>query len=148
KMVWYDHPTANRTQVLIQYLYLIQDTDIEVDYDLFRAVLNKHAEVLSNDDIYINNNHGLMMDKSLMVLGHVLNEQKYFLKGYYRSIDTFLYSFSTKGSHLENSPEYHNMVVRMYEELQKYLVNNNKSYNENVLGVLEIAKSYLNIIVK
>jgi len=104
--------------------------------------------VLSNDEIYFNNNHGLMMDKSLMVLGHVLGEEKYFIKGYYRSIDTFWYSFSSKGTHLENSPEYHNMVVRMYEELQQYLVNNNKSYNENVLGLLKIAKNYLNIIVK
>src|SRR5699024_2930547 len=148
RMVWYDHPTANRTQVLIQFLYLVQGTDIEVDYDLFRAVLVKHADVLSNDEIYFNNNHGLMMDKSLMVLGHVLGEEKYFIKGYYRSIDTFWYSFSSKGTHLENSPEYHNMVVRMYEELQQYLVNNNKSYNENVLGLLKIAKNYLNIIVK
>ena len=148
RMVWYDHPTANRTQVLIHFLYLIQGTDIEVDYKLFRSILNKHGEVLGNDAVYNNNNHGLMMDKSLMVLGHVLEEEKFFIKGYYRSIDTFWYSFSSQGSHVENSPEYHNMVVRMYDELQKYLVNNGKSYNENILGYLKVAKNYLNIIMK
>lgn len=148
KMVWYDHPTANRAQILIQYLYLAQNANIDVDLNLFRSILIKHAEVLSDDEKYFNNNHGLMMDKSLMTLGHVLDEDKYFIKGYYRSIDTFWYSFSSKGTHLENSPEYHNMVVRMYDDLQEYLVNNGKTYGENVLGLLEIAKNYLDIIVK
>lgn len=147
-MVWYDHPTSNRVQVLIHYLYLIKDTKEEIDYSLFRSILNKHGEVLGNDDIYINNNHGLMMDKSLMLLGNVLDDENFFVKGYYRSIDTFWYSFSSKGTHLENSPNYHNMVVRMYEQLQKYLVNNNQSYNETILNNLKLANNYLNIIMK
>lgn len=148
RMVWYDHPTANRTQVLIHFIYLAEKANLEIDHKLFRSILNKHGDVLGNDDIYNNNNHGLMMDKSLMILGNVLKEEKFFLKGYYRSIDTFWYSFSTQGTHLENSPEYHNMVVRMYLELQKYLENNNQTYNENILSYLEIAKNYLGIILK
>lgn len=147
-MVWYDHPTANRVQVLVHFLYLAQNEKLEVDHILFRAILKKHGEILANDDIYINNNHGLMMDKSLMILGNVLKEERFFIKGYYRSIDTFWYSFSPQGTHLENSPEYHNMVVRMYEELQKYLVNNNETYSGHILEYLEISKSYLNIIIK
>lgn len=147
-MVWYDHPTANRTQVLVQFLFLAQNVDIDINYKLFRSILDKHGEVLSNDEKYVNNNHGLMMDKSLMVLGNVLGEEKFFIKGYYRSVDTFWYSFSSQGTHLENSPDYHNMVVRMYDELQKYLVSNGKTYNDNILGYLSMAKNYLNVIMK
>lgn len=148
RMVWYDHPAANRTQVLIHFIYLAKKANLEIDHKLFRSILNKHGEVLGNDDIYINNNHGLMMDKSLMILGNVLKEERFFLKGYYRSIDTFWYSFSSQGTHLENSPEYHNMVVRMYLELQNYLKNNNQTYNENILSYLGIAKNYLGVILK
>lgn len=148
RMVWYDHPAANRTQALIHFIYLADKAGLDIDYNLFRSILNKHGEVLGNDDIYINNNHGLMMDKSLMILGNVLKEERFFLKGYYRSIDTFWYSFSSQGTHVENSPEYHNMVVRMYVELQKYLENNGQTYNDNIISYLGIAKNYLGVILK
>src|SRR5699024_5844335 len=121
KMVWYDHPTANRVQVIIQYLYLAGENGYPYDEKLFAETLRKHADVLSDDSIYNNNNHGLMMDRSLMVIGHVLKDKLLFNKGYYRAIDTFWYSFSSQGIHLENSPDYHNMVVRMYRDIEKYL---------------------------
>ena len=60
KMVWYDHPTANRTQTIIHFLYLANDNNIDVDEQLFRAILIKHGEILMDDAAYKNNNHGLM----------------------------------------------------------------------------------------
>src|SRR5699024_4677116 len=95
KMVWYDHPTAYRTQVIIEYLYHAKNLDKQIDDRLFKAVLLKHGEILSDDAKYNNNNHGLMMDKALMVLGNVLEDKLLFNKGYYRAIDTFWYSFSS-----------------------------------------------------
>src|SRR5699024_1648546 len=65
KMVWYDHPTANRVQVIIQYLYIAQEKNKNINHGLFTKVLNQHAIVLSDDSIYNNNNHGLMMDRAL-----------------------------------------------------------------------------------
>ncbi|SEV79780.1 Heparinase II/III-like protein [Aliicoccus persicus] len=147
-MVWYDHPTANRTQVLIQFIYLAEEAGFDIDYGLFRSVLKKHSEILRSDEKYNNNNHGLMMDKALMALGLILDDDKIFMKGYYRSIDTFWYSYSSQGTHLENSPDYHSMVLRMYTELQKYLMDNNHTYNDNILKVLELAKGYHSVIMK
>lgn len=148
KMVWYDHPTANRTQVIIQFLYLAKNADMEVDESLFKTVLKKHGEVLSNDAKYNNNNHGLMMDKALMVLGNVLGDMHLFNKGFYRAIDTFWYSFSYCGIHVENSPDYHNMVVRMYEEIETYLKSSGRTLGQNVKGYLSLAKKYPETLLK
>lgn len=148
RMVWYDHPTANRTQTIIHFLYLARENDVDIDEKLFRAVLYKHGEVLMDDKIYKNNNHGLMMDKALLVLGNTLEEEKFFTKGYYRAIETFWYSFSAKGTHLENSPDYHNMVLRMYKELENYLNVRGNSFGKSILGFFDLADEYLDIIKK
>lgn len=148
RMVWYDHPTANRTQTIIHFLYLARENDVDIDEKLFRAVLYKHGEVLMDDKIYKNNNHGLMMDKALLVLGNTLEEEKFFTKGYYRAIETFWYSFSSKGTHLENSPDYHNMVLRMYKELENYLNVRGNSFGKTILGFFDLADDYLDILKK
>ena len=148
KMIWYDHPTANRTQVIIEYLYHAKKSDKQIDDRLFKAVLLKHGEILSDDVKYNNNNHGLMMDKALMVLGNVLEDEFLFNKGYYRAIDTFWYSFSPNGVHLENSPDYHTMVVRMYDELEEYLNKSGKTFGDNIKGYLKLAKIYPQVLLK
>src|SRR5699024_6889864 len=148
KMIWYDHPTANRTQVIIEYLYHAKKSDKQIDDRLFKAVLLKHGEILSDDAKYNNNNHGLMMDKALMVLGNVLEDEFLFNKGYYRAIDTFWYSFSPNGVHLENSPDYHTMVVRMYDELEEYLNKSGKTFGDNIKGYLKLAKIYPQVLLK
>ena len=37
--------------------------------------IKKHSEIMSNDEIYKFNNHGLMMDRSLMILGYILDDK-------------------------------------------------------------------------
>src|SRR5699024_6464590 len=52
KIVWYDHPTAYRTQVIIQFLYLAESAGKTTDTKLLRAVLLKQDKKLDNDEIY------------------------------------------------------------------------------------------------
>ncbi|MFD2830021.1 heparinase II/III domain-containing protein [Corticicoccus populi] len=146
KMVWYDHPTAYRTQTIIHFIYLAKLNDLDIDDRLFTAVLKKHGDVLMDESLYRNNNHGLMMDKSLLVLGNVLSNQLFFSTGYHRAIETFYYSFSAQGIHLENSPDYHNMVVKMYNEIERYLKLSGKSFNKTILGYLNLSSKYLDTI--
>ncbi|SDL25088.1 heparinase II/III domain-containing protein [Lacicoccus qingdaonensis] len=142
KMVWYDHTTANRTQVIIQYLYLAQQLERDINYDMFDELLHKHGDVMVDDNIYNHNNHGLMMDRSLMILGNILNDDLYKEKGKSRAVNTFWYSFSPQGIHLENSPQYHNMVVRMYTDIEKYLNHRDDSLGVTVKEYLKLAKKY------
>ena len=46
EMVWYDHPTANRTQVLLQFLYLNNQLQRPIEYSRFKALLMKHGKIL------------------------------------------------------------------------------------------------------
>lgn len=146
-MVWYDHPTAQRIQVIIFYLYLAKDIH-EVDEAMYTSILKYHSKYLADSTNYRRNNHGLMMDRSLMILGNILKEESIFNIGYYRSIDTFWHSYSYTGMHLENSPEYHNMVTNMYIELQKYLAISGKTYGATIVSYLNRASILKNIFTK
>ena len=148
KMTWYDHPVGNRTQNLIHLVYLAQEAGIEIDEVRYNRILYKHAEYLMEDNNYRKNNHGIMVDRGLMMLGYVVNDDHLFNKGYYRVIDTFWHSFSYRGGHLENSPEYHNMVLRMYKNIEKYLNEHNDSLGEDVVKHMNEADRYLDIILK
>lgn len=146
-MVWYDHPTAQRIQVIIYYLYLVKDIH-KIDETQYINILRYHSKFLANNNNYRRNNHGLMMDRSLMILGNILKDDMIFNIGYYRSIDTFWHSYSYTGLHLENSPEYHNMVTNMYIELQKYLTLSGKTYGSTIIAFLNRARTLRNIFTK
>lgn len=147
-MIWYDHTTANRTQALIHYLYLADELDRDIDEEKWISLLKKHSEIMSNDEIYKFNNHGLMMDRSLMILGYILDDKSSITKGKSRAVNTFWYSFSSQGIHLENSPQYHTMVVRMYNEIEAYLNKKDDSLGEHVVNYLKLAKEYIPLVTK
>lgn len=148
KMIWYDHTTANRTQALIHYIYLANELNRSIDYKKFIGLLREHSNVMSDDSIYKFNNHGLMMDRSLMILGYILDDELLLTKGKNRAINTFWYSFSSKGVHLENSPQYHSMVVRMYNEIESYLNKRADSLGEHIINYLKLSKNYIPIVTK
>ena len=147
-MKWYDHTTANRTQALIQYLFLAQEMNRKIDTPKYVDLLRKHVEVMSDDSKYKTNNHGLMMDRSLVVLGYVLEDQQIVAKGKNRAINTFWYSFSSQAIHLENSPHYHLMVVRMYNEIESYLNRKEDTLGSDIVKYLELAKDYIPKLTK
>lgn len=132
-LVWYDHSVAQRVQVILFYLYLNDDGFEE---ERFGNILEYHAEFMMEKDNYKYNNHSLMMDRSLMLIGLLLKNDRYFDVGYYRSIDTFWRSFSKQGFHLENSPDYHNMVIKMYLEMESILKKFDKSYGDLLNNLL------------
>ncbi|WP_342388734.1 heparinase II/III domain-containing protein [Salinicoccus bachuensis] len=147
EMLWYDHPTANRAQLIMQFMYHAKDK-VEYDVPKYMEVLDRHAKVLSNPDIYNFNNHGLMMDRTLLVLGTFLNRDDLFEKGFGRATETFWYNFSAQGVHLENSPDYHQMVVDMYKEIQEYLELSNRSFSDFIIRYIDKADEYFDILVK
>lgn len=133
-LVWYDHSVAQRVQVLLFYLLLSENDSFE--NELIGNLLHYHAEFMLDIKNYKHNNHSLMMDRSLMLIGLLLKNDRYYDIGYYRSIDTFWRSFSKQGLHLENSPDYHHMVIKMYTEMETILNRFDKSYGELVNKLL------------
>lgn len=145
EMIWYDHPVANRVQNIIHFLYLAKGK-LNINEEKYYKVLRQHGEFLMDDSHYNFNNHALMMDRSLMILGNILRDYDLFSTGYRRSIETFWYSFSSRGSHLENSPDYHRMVLLMYIEIEKYLKKHDQSFGETINHYIELAMQFLPII--
>lgn len=147
EMIWYDHPVANRVQNIIHFLYLAKGK-LSVDEEKYYKVLRQHGDFLMDDSHYNYNNHALMMDRSLMILGNILDDYDLFGTGYRRSIETFWYSFSSQGSHLENSPDYHRMVLLMYIEIEKYLKKHDQTFGTTINHYLELATQFLPIIAR
>jgi len=149
--VWYDHSVADRTRTLI-YFYLIAKKHffLKNDFEILKLI-ERHADFLMEDDNYRKNNHGMMMDKSLIMLGIVFDEDKakgYTQKGLQRLRDCFQHCYSYKGVHLENSPEYHVYVHKMLLSIEKYLNNNKLSLGKCVMRKFELIDDYYSYITK
>ncbi|MFF7955290.1 heparinase II/III domain-containing protein [Staphylococcus saprophyticus] len=146
EMTWYDHPTANRTQIIIELMYYMNSLNHNIDLTKYLRQLEIHCEYLVNDKNYRPNNHGLMMDRSLLCAGVVLKNPLFYIKGKSRAQQTFWHSYSYNGVHLENSPEYHLMVTKMYKIIEKYLNNNNDSLGIEINNMIKKADEYLHKI--
>ncbi|CDZ99677.1 Heparinase II/III-like protein [Jeotgalicoccus saudimassiliensis] len=147
-MIWYDHPTAVRAQILIQFMYIVIKKNIDINLDKYFNILESHIDVLTDSKNYNFNNHGLMMDRSLLLIGNFLNRKDLMTTGISRSTEAFWYNYSSKGIHLENSPEYHLLVTKLYKKIQKYLELSSLSYSEHILSYLEKADNYFNVLVR
>lgn len=148
KMTWYDHAIGARSQVLIDFVYNAKKEKISIDENRYMNILSKHAELLCDDEIHRYNNHGIMMDKALIVLGLATNNESFFLKGYERVKSIFWVTYSDNGVHLENSPEYHQMVFGLYEGLEEYLQRNNRSLGVEVTNMFPLIRKYYSLVLK
>lgn len=148
KMTWYDHAVGARSQALVDFIYNAKKEKIAIDEDRYIKVLTTHAELLWDDELHRYNNHGIMMDKALMVLGLATNNETFFLKAYERVKSIFWVTFSDNGVHLENSPEYHQMVFGLYEGLEEYLQKNERTLGIEITNMFPLIKRYYSLILK
>jgi Heparinase II/III-like protein/Heparinase II/III N-terminus len=149
-MVWYDHPTAYRAHNLVYFLILAKKY-LNINEEKYIALIEKHAKYLYSDENYRKNNHGIMMDRALIMLGIVLGHQdspRWIQKGIWRLKDTFYSSYSKKGVHLENSPEYHRIVRNLYLSTERFLNQNNLSLGKDLLDLLTLSDKYFSYITK
>ncbi|SFK18369.1 Heparinase II/III N-terminus [Halobacillus dabanensis] len=149
-MLWYDHPTAYRAHNLVYFLVLSQK-HIHLDTKKYAKLVEKHAEYLMSDDNYRKNNHGIMMDRALILLGIVMkhpNSANWIQKGIWRLKDTFYSSYSHQGVHLENSPEYHRIVETLYRSTEQFLKKNQLTLGKDLIDLLGLSNDYYKYITK
>ncbi|AQM60684.1 heparinase II/III domain-containing protein [Clostridium baratii] len=133
-MIWYDHTTANRTHNLI-YFFIISKDILSIDEEKMYRCISKHIEYLYNDCNYFNNNHGIMIDKALIMCSFIFEDIKaesWRIKGLSRLKETFYNSFSDNGVHLENSIYYHQFVKKLYIEIENFLNNYNITLGKEI----------------
>ena len=149
--MWADHPAAARVLNIVFFYATARDV-IEIDESLIYDILTKHANFLYQNKNYTRNNHGIMMDRSLILLSLILensNESKDWReRALVRIKDAFNRDFSQKGTHLENSPTYHRLVMNLFISTERFLKQNDLSLGEAYTDRLKLAKKYLQYITK
>ncbi|WP_062108567.1 alginate lyase family protein [Bacillus niameyensis] len=149
KFIWYDHTSAYRTHNLI-YLFLCLKR-INLPFPDLDELIIKHAEFLYKDTYYRKNNHGIMMDRALIQAGVVFNypnADNWKNKGLFRLKDNFYSSYSSKGVHLENSPEYHLVVERLFHSIEDFLNKYDLTLGKEIIGKFKLIAEYYSFILK
>src|SRR5699024_6458251 len=120
---WKEHPVSSRINNIINFQ--TTETKYKLCKRTYGKILISHCKYLSNEKNYKFNNHGLMMDNALInAASHLPDEEKrklYIDKAVYRIRYAIQRDFSRYGVHLENSPEYHRMILMLYSNIEKNL---------------------------
>lgn len=147
---WNEHAASYRVNNIIYFQEHSEKT--KLPQKIFNEIITKHVDFLNDDQNYRDNNHGIMMDNSLLVASFYLeNKEKQELitsKVYYRLNYSIKRDFSYKGLHLENSPEYHRLVLTLLNRSKRILKELNKPFPSDVLDILENAKRITSIFIK
>lgn len=149
-MIWYDHTVAVRTYH-IMYFYYIAKKEITLDNEKFESLIYRHIYYLYDDKNYFKNNHGIMMDKALIMCSKSIENNKsdnWCIKGISRLKETFYESFSLQGVHLENSVFYHNFVKNLYLEIEEFLNEYELSLGKEIVDKFIRINDYFNYVVK
>src|SRR5699024_4670711 len=110
---WKEHPVSSRVSNIIEF----QESagKFKIDDETFSKIIVEHCEYLFDEKHYKFNNHGLMMDYGLLHASKYVTDKRlkriYTDKAIYRVRYALLRDFTRRGVHLENSPEYHRLVL-------------------------------------
>lgn len=150
KFLWHEHSVSARLTNIIYFQ--TQSTRYKLNNKIFFELINEHCIFLNNEENYKNNNHGLIMDKTLIFASQYLKNEKlkrfYMEKALYRVKAAIYRDFSDKGVHLENSPEYHLFVTKLISDIQQLLKENDLSLGKNIEQLLYRASKYPAYIIK
>lgn len=139
-IAWNEHAVAERT---LNIIYFQENSSKKLKFKKYNLILQKHLEYLYATENYKKNNHGLMMDRSLLI-GSYYTKNELFRE---RAIDRFYIfvyrDFSTSGIHLENSPEYHSLAVKIAKEFIHVLGFMNIIVDSHVKTIVNKASLYI-----
>jgi len=149
--MWSDHSAACRS-LTITFFYMLSRNLLTLDESMIYDCLVKHAHFLYKDSNYSLNNHGIMMDRALISLAIILANHKKSSKWKNKAMSrieiAFYRDFSKKGTHLENSPDYHFMVMNFFISTEVFLNKNNLTLGKKFENRLELAKKYFQYLAK
>ncbi|PAE27924.1 hypothetical protein CHI07_17165 [Paenibacillus sp. 7884-2] len=148
---WYDHTVASRSLNIVYFCSLSRDK-VKINKKIIYQYLLKHGNFLFNDENYPQNNHGVMVDRGLisisLLLGNHKHSKMWLEKSLFRLRMAYYRDFSYKGTHLENSPDYHSMVRNLFNTTEDFLQKNGMTLGEDICKKLELTNKYMQIIIK
>ena len=147
---WTEHPAASR---ILNIIYFQQQKHrFKLKERLFNKIISDHCEFLNDEKNYKMNNHGLMMDNALLKASAFIQNEKikkaYEEKALYRIRLALYRDFSRRGVHLENSPEYHRMVIIIYKQIMKTLKERKIDIDSNFKNLYKTAVDFQSYLIK
>lgn len=123
--IWSDHAVAKRTLSILHFLLRNNGEYREIYNEDFIETLDdilvKQGKWLSKKENYSKGNHGLMMDTALLALGIYKQNDSWIKLATQRINDRAKHDFTNLGVHLENSPDYHVLVMNHYLKIKNFL---------------------------
>ena len=154
--LWYDHTVANRTVTLI-YLYQLcvrQNVLPEPQKRQIIQLLHEHAVYLADPKNYSQNNHGVMMDKSLLLCALFLRgsypgeTQAWFNLAMKRITNAFTRDFTPGMVHVENSPAYHLYVTEHFRQMVALMQFFKVEPPSGIAEKVQLAEDYARYVTK
>lgn len=147
---WAEHPAASR---ILNIIYFQEHT---LFYKLkkkeFDKIIKDHCQFLNDEKNYKMNNHGLMMDNALLKASDYIEDEEvrkvYEEKALYRIRLSLYRDFSRRGVHLENSPEYHRMVMIIYRKIMSTLKNKKIEPDTHFKNLYKSADNFKSYMIK
>ena len=147
---WKEHPVSSRLNYLIDFQNLSER--YKLSNKLFNRMIIEHCEFLFNERNYKFNNHGLMMDYSLLnASSYIVDKEKktkYIDKALYRVRYALRRDFTRRGVHLENSPEYHRMVLSIFKKIENKLKELRVPIGKEEKSILNLAQEFKNYMIQ
>ena len=125
EFAWHDHATSSRALNVLWLLAYLQQNELErARWPRLESFLRVLGERLAGEDIYTRNtNHGIDQCRVLAMLGAglpTLPEAGEWLALAMRRLGEELdFAFRPDGSHVENSPAYHQFVSSLFTEVAR-----------------------------
>ncbi|QQD85658.1 heparinase II/III family protein [Jeotgalicoccus sp. ATCC 8456] len=147
---WREHPVSSRISNIIEF----QEgaLDYRLEDEIFEKIIIEHCDYLYDETHYKFNNHGLMMDYGLLdackYVSDVKLKRMYADKAIYRVRYALLRDFTRKGVHLENSPEYHRLVLIIFRKLEKVIKDLKLSIGRDETEIIKLAIKYKNYMIQ
>src|SRR5699024_8021035 len=146
KYLYYPHCVADRTLILG---YLSELKNPFISYDIVNKLLNKHKEYLSDENNYVNYNHGTMLDRSLLLLTILSENKSLFNFSLERLKNNINNTFTKNMICKENSFTYAVFNLELIVSTQKYLLDNiNVTLIDRFDDKINKALNFLNIVKK
>ncbi|MEY8559713.1 heparinase II/III family protein [Jeotgalicoccus halotolerans] len=147
---WKEHPVSSRISNIIEFQE--KATSYKLEDETFEKIIINHCEYLSEERNYKFNNHGLMMDYGLLNACKHLTDKRlkrfYADKAIYRVRYALYRDFTRKGVHLENSPEYHRLVLSIFTKLDRVIKELKLSIGKNEKELLDLSREYKSHIIQ
>jgi hypothetical protein len=149
--VWNDHATALRAENIIFFILTMDAAGMIDEHikDNIERVLREHAEKLIDDSLYFyNHNHGIFQDRALIYLSFFLKERSWFEHAKKRLWGQKEYAFNDEMIHVENSPGYQAVVMKLFMQIANFLIDFGEKFGYQLADGIERAAEAMCFMVK